>query len=249
MANSEPRSGRDAGALPNLERCGSKFLEHRSFEEVTLVVEGVVGCGVDGEETLRGAGCGLSYVKGLPEDQRDHRSFHRIVVETFEPKPTATLAKLHAEYGEFVPVRFHSPQWMHKRLYRIAQMLQRENGYDFVMWDMRRDDGDGYIFTDAAGRALGGFAVRWCEWTDWPDSWVLQWIWVAPPHRRQGLMRRAWAMLTANYPDILPERPFSRSAAKFFKQCDGLPDFMRAWIDNALTDQRSGKQRVLQRKT
>ncbi len=56
LANSEPRSGRDAGALPNLERCGSKFLEHRSFEEVTLVVEGVVGCGVDGEETLRGAG-------------------------------------------------------------------------------------------------------------------------------------------------------------------------------------------------
>ncbi len=32
LANSEPRSGRDAGALPNLERCGSKFLEHRSFE-------------------------------------------------------------------------------------------------------------------------------------------------------------------------------------------------------------------------
>jgi hypothetical protein len=42
--------------LPNLERCGSKFLEHRSFVEVTLVVEGVVGCGVDGEKALRGAG-------------------------------------------------------------------------------------------------------------------------------------------------------------------------------------------------
>ncbi len=56
LANSEPRSDRDAGALPNLERCGSKFLEHRSFVEVTLVVEGVVGCGVDGEKALRGAG-------------------------------------------------------------------------------------------------------------------------------------------------------------------------------------------------
>ncbi len=56
LANSEPRSGRDAGALPNLERCGSKFLQHRSLEEVTLVVESVVGRGVDGEETLRGAG-------------------------------------------------------------------------------------------------------------------------------------------------------------------------------------------------
>ncbi len=50
------RSGRDAGALPNLERCGSKFLQHGSFEEVTLVVESIVGCGMDGEEALRGAG-------------------------------------------------------------------------------------------------------------------------------------------------------------------------------------------------
>ncbi len=49
-------SGRDAGALPSVERPGSEFLEHRSFEEVTLVVEGVVGCGVDGEETLRRVG-------------------------------------------------------------------------------------------------------------------------------------------------------------------------------------------------
>ncbi len=56
LANSEPMSGRDAGALPSVERRGSEFLEHRSFEEVTLVVEGVVGCGVDGEETLRRAG-------------------------------------------------------------------------------------------------------------------------------------------------------------------------------------------------
>ncbi len=55
LANSKPRSGRDPGALPNLERYGSKFLEHRSFEEITLVVEGVVGCRVDGEGTLRRA--------------------------------------------------------------------------------------------------------------------------------------------------------------------------------------------------
>ncbi len=55
-ANSDPSSDRDARALPNVERCGSKFLQHRSFEEVTLVAESVVGRGVDGEETLRRAG-------------------------------------------------------------------------------------------------------------------------------------------------------------------------------------------------
>ena len=56
LANLDPSSGRHARALPSVERCGSKFLQHRSFEEVTLVVESIVGCGVDGEEALRGAG-------------------------------------------------------------------------------------------------------------------------------------------------------------------------------------------------
>ena len=39
-----------------LEECGSKLLAHGSFEEMTMVVEAVVGRNVDGEETLRRAG-------------------------------------------------------------------------------------------------------------------------------------------------------------------------------------------------
>ena len=56
LASSDPSSGRHARALPSVERYGSKLFVHGSFEEVTLVVESIVGCGVDGEETLRGAG-------------------------------------------------------------------------------------------------------------------------------------------------------------------------------------------------
>jgi hypothetical protein len=33
--------------LPGVERRGSKFLQHRSFEEMALVVESAVGRGVD----------------------------------------------------------------------------------------------------------------------------------------------------------------------------------------------------------
>ncbi len=47
-----PGSGRHARALPNLEGCGSKLFVHGSFEEVALVVECVVGRGVDVEEAL-----------------------------------------------------------------------------------------------------------------------------------------------------------------------------------------------------
>ena len=53
LANSAPRSGHHARTLPNLERCGSKLLVCGPFEEMTLVVEGVVCRGVDVEEALR----------------------------------------------------------------------------------------------------------------------------------------------------------------------------------------------------
>ena len=52
LDGSEPRSGRHTRTLPNLERCGSKLLVDGSFEEVALVVEGVVGRGVDVEEAM-----------------------------------------------------------------------------------------------------------------------------------------------------------------------------------------------------
>ena len=53
LANSAPRSGRHARTLPNLERCCSKLLVYGPFEEMALVVEGVVGRGVDVQEALR----------------------------------------------------------------------------------------------------------------------------------------------------------------------------------------------------
>lgn len=178
--------------------------------------------------------CGLLYVKGSPTDEQNHRSYHREVVETFEPRPNNALAKQHARHGVFVPVDIRSPCWMHKRLYRIALMLRRENGYDFPMWGERGDDGNGYIFTDAEGRALGGCAVRWREWKNATPGWVLQWIWVAPPHRRQGLMRSAWEMLTRQYEGIIPEPPLSRPAAQFFQGVNGLPERIRKWVQHTL---------------
>ena len=53
LANSAPRSDRQARTLPNVERCGSKLFVIGPFEEMALVVEGVVGRGVDVEEALR----------------------------------------------------------------------------------------------------------------------------------------------------------------------------------------------------
>ncbi len=47
---------RHARALPSVERYGSKLFVHGSFEEMTLVIESVVGRRMDVEEALRRAG-------------------------------------------------------------------------------------------------------------------------------------------------------------------------------------------------
>ena len=89
--------------------------------------------------------------------------------------------------------------------------MRREKGYDFSMWSESGEESGGFLIADAEGRALGGFAIG-------PDdrSVVLRWIWVAPPYRRHGWMRRSWAMLTDRFPGIMPEPPLSPAAAKFF---------------------------------
>jgi len=188
--------------------------------------------------------CGLNYVRGLSTDERYHRSYHRVVVETFEPQPDARLAKLHAKHGDFVPITVRSPAWLHRRLYNIARMLNREMGYFLIMWGQParhyRDDGHGYVFTDEDGRALGGCAVRWREYTNAAPNWVLQWVWVVPQYRRRGLLRRAWRMLRERHAGIFPEPPFSRGAALFFRECDELPEIIRAGIKHALSDTPEG---------
>jgi hypothetical protein len=162
--------------------------------------------------------CGRNYVAEDEEDRRTHRRWHREVVETFDPKPNTALRQRRISLGEdFIQVRWGDPKWLHQRLYRIAKMLQRENGYDFPMWsDTGRETG-GFLIVDLDGRALGGLAVRL-------EPPRLRWIWVAPPYRCQGWMRRSWEMLSERFSGILPEPPFSPAAEAFFRPLFGERD-------------------------
>ena len=166
--------------------------------------------------------CGFPYVKELPEDQRHHRSFHACFLSVFEPKPNKALSTLHARFGHYVPLTAQSPTWLNRRLYRIARALRWENNYDYPMWSESGCDAPGFILTDSDGRALGGCAVEWGEWSDVRARYVLQWIWIAPPYRRQGLLRDTWSMLTAKYDGILPAPPYSPEAARFFLSLGNL---------------------------
>ena len=178
--------------------------------------------------------CGFLYVKELTDDRKLHRSFHNRTLSVFEPKPNKVLAKMHAKYGRYLRVTRESPTWIHKRLHYIATVLSRENGYSFIMWNEHGDDGPGYILTDGRGLALGGCALRWREWTNAPASWMLQWIWIAPPYRRQGLLRDTWLMLTSQYAGIMPESPFSLGMARFLLSLNNIPDNVKLHALSAL---------------
>ena len=188
--------------------------------------------------------CSFSYIKGALEDELQHRAYHRETLEVFEPSADAALSREHALHGRFVPVTAASARWLHRRLYNIARMLNRENGYDFIMWGEDGDDGDGYIITSPTGRALGGCSMRWRDdWEDAPPVWALQWIWIAPPYRRQGLMRDTWTMLTGKYGAVFPEPPYSLAAARFLHDAESLDrlsakfrDVVRATVRTELLD-------------
>ena len=79
LGGSEPRSGRRARALPNLERCGSKLFVHGSFEKMALVIEGAVGRRMDGEEALRRARWLEPLLFALPPPNRLMRALGSVV--------------------------------------------------------------------------------------------------------------------------------------------------------------------------
>ena len=178
--------------------------------------------------------CNMLYVKELPEDRRTHGAFHRAVVNVFEPKPSITLAKLYSRHGQLVPVRWDSPQPVRRRLADMSRVIKREFGCHFTMYSETGDPGDGYLIAEPDGRAVGGFVVRWIEFSNAPAQWILSWVWVVPSHRRRGLMQTVWLMVVGKYPGIDPDPPFSKGAAFFFENRDDVSDRIRRYAQSQL---------------
>jgi hypothetical protein len=114
-------------------------------------------------------------------------------------------------------------------------------GYDFVQWGETGDDGHGYLVVDIQGRALGGVVVRWCLYKDCPPGWFLDWVWIAPTYRRQGLLKKLWETCDRQYPGILPRPPFSLAAAMFIQGIESLPARGRDYARHTVISIKNGK--------
>jgi hypothetical protein len=178
--------------------------------------------------------CNMTYVRAEPQDRLFHRSYHRDIVNVFEPKPSTTLAKQYGRHGQLVPVRQDSPQTLRRRLANISRVFKKEFGADFPMYEETGDPGDGYLVTEPDGRAIGGLVVRWIEFSNAPAQWTLSWVWIVPSHRRRGLMKSAWLIVRNKYPSIDPDPPFSKGAAQFFASRDDVSERVRRYAQGQL---------------
>jgi hypothetical protein len=102
------------------------------------------------------------------------------------------------------------------------------------MYSKTGDPADGYLIAEPDGRAVGGFVVRWIEFSNAPAQLILSWVWIAPSHRRCGLMRTAWLMVKDKYPGIDPDPPFSKGAAQFFANRDDVSERIRKYEHSQL---------------
>lgn len=176
----------------------------------------------------------MLYARELAQDRRIHRTFHRMIVDIFEPTPSAILARLYNHHGQFVPVRWNSPQPIRRRLANMSRVFKREFGCDFPMYSEVDDPGDGYLVAEPYGRAAGGFVVRWIEYSNATAQWTLSWVWIAPDHRRRGRMKTAWLMVRDKYPGIDTDPPFSKGVAQFFVNRDDVSERIRKYAQRQL---------------
>jgi hypothetical protein len=165
--------------------------------------------------------CGMQYEKGDPESAHQHRSYHARIMRVLEPKPNKRMLERIATDRYPQMVTEDSPLWMHREMYQRAYLFKREFHYDFTQWrnPSKRADREpgavGFLFTDEHGRIDGACAFR----KD-PDQWCLDFVWIRPAMRRQGLLAARWPQFVEMFGDFWLERPLS-DAMKLFVTTHG----------------------------
>lgn len=181
------------------------------------------------EPVLTSCDCGMTYMKGLPSDDKAHRHTHRRRHAILEPTPNRQFAAARQRDPLGAPwVDARSPLWKHERMYRRAFAFKRELGYDFTQWAEKPaydPEPVGFLFGDAEDRIVGAAAFR--PQPDEARPWRLDWIWLAPGFRRQGYLARHWERFRQRFGEFDIEPPVSE-AMKAFLAKRGLSHLFRA---------------------
>ncbi len=161
------------------------------------------------------------------------------------PLNNKVLEKLRSEFWksseDVLPYNLHqifptSPKPAREALEQLARNFKKESGYDFTQYTASETEGQDHLgaflwaedclnndFVD--NRAIGGLCFRYRKkyyaQEDF-NGWALQWVYIHPNHRRNGLLASAWDYFKTKYGDFLIEDPFSISMY-FFIAKNGFP--------------------------
>jgi hypothetical protein len=161
--------------------------------------------------------CGTRYVTGI--DTTFHRNEHAKWARIAQPKPSPKFAALAGENG-IVEIDWMSPSWLHTAVTNRARLFRSELEFGHVGWDEKEytppEKGRAYLFAgDNLGTIAGACCFRWRDFTNAMPTWAMQWAWIAPPFRRQGIMSRHWPDLLARFGDFVLEPPLSNAMDAF----------------------------------
>ncbi|AFE07184.1 hypothetical protein COCOR_06869 [Corallococcus coralloides DSM 2259] len=171
--------------------------------------------------------CKLTYVNGDREDGIVHRRHHNNWLAVERPSPNPRFAALSTS-ARIVQVDARSPRWLRKAMYDRALHFKRELHFDFVQWDIDEKDGPdrcvGFLFASDEGATItGACAFRWREDANWSPAWAMQWMWLAPPYRRRGILTQHWPSFIARFGAFRLERPLSEAMREFAAK-RGIPE-------------------------
>lgn len=161
--------------------------------------------------------CSFTWWRGDPDSSASHRREHKRRMSYLDPQPHEhALADMQAGgFEEYVD--WKSPSWRQDEVYERAYAFKREMHYDFIQWSKSERDPNvhGYLFTTDEGRIVGACSFRLRKPETGAPRWGLQWIWVAPKHRRKGILRARWPALRRRYGEFFIEPPVSDAMQSF----------------------------------
>ena len=165
--------------------------------------------------------CGMFYVHGLPDDERQHRNHHRRWAAVAEPKPNPAIRKQQMIADGLIAVDRHSPTWLNKAVYERARLFH----YDFPLWnEYGPSDGPNksraFLFiADDRVTLAGACAFEWMDRENAPHGWTMMWVWLAPAYRRHGILTRHWYTFRDMFGvGFHLEKPLSDAMAAFVRK-------------------------------
>lgn len=129
-----------------------------------------------------------------------------------------------------IPLRVtnSSPKQHRNAVYKIARYFREELRYDFVQYSTGEKETESslvaflwlvpkarHLSNDFRVPAIGATCFRWREWQDHPAGWAMDWIWLHPYFRRQGLLSASWLKFKDEFGDFICEHPISESMKSF----------------------------------